>query len=156
LVGIETELIEQSNTFQLLDQTLTRHQDTLDYLVGSVHHVNQIPIDFDRPMFDRALLSFESTNHSLEPLYRLCEAYFDAQHTLIERYRPEVIGHFDLCLLFNPDLDLQAEPAVWTKIERNVRLAISYGALFEVNSASIRKGWPTPYPSPPILQVSSA
>ncbi|KAA1112546.1 histidinolphosphatase [Puccinia graminis f. sp. tritici] len=153
LVGIETELIEQSNTFQLLDQTLTRHRDTLDYLVGSVHHVNQIPIDFDRPMFDRALLSFESTNHSLEPLHRLCEAYFDAQHTLIERYRPEVIGHFDLCLLFNPDLDLQAEPAVWTKIERNVRLAISYGALFEVNSASIRKGWPTPYPSPPILQL---
>ena len=153
LVGVETELIEPSNTFELLDRTLARHRDILDYLVGSVHHVNQIPIDFDRPTFDQAVLSFDSKNHSLEPVYQLCEAYFDSQYMLINKYRPEVIGHFDLCLLFNPDLDLQAAPAVWTKAERNIRLAISYGALFEVNSASIRKGWSTPYPSPPILQL---
>ncbi|KAI9623944.1 hypothetical protein H4Q26_017090 [Puccinia striiformis f. sp. tritici PST-130] len=153
LVGIETELIEQSNTFDLLDRTIARYRDTLDYLVGSVHHVNQIPIDFDQQTFDRAVLSFEVANHALEPVYELCEAYFDAQYRLIDRYRPEVIGHFDLCLLFRPDLDLQAAPAVWTKIESNIRLAISYGALFEVNSASIRKGWSTPYPSPPILNL---
>ncbi|PLW11034.1 hypothetical protein PCANC_20503 [Puccinia coronata f. sp. avenae] len=150
LVGVETELIDQSNTFDLLDRTLSRHQDNLDYLVGSVHHVNQIPIDFDKPLFDQAVLSLESTG---QPIYSLCERYFDAQYKLIDRYRPEVIGHFDLCLLFNPDLNLQAEPTVWAKIERNIKLAISYGALIEVNSASIRKGWSTPYPSQPILKL---
>jgi len=153
LVGVETELIDQSNTFALLDSILARHGDALDYLVGSVHHVNQIPIDFDRPTFDRAVLSLDSPDHPLEPIYRCCEAYFDAQHTLIDTYRPEVIGHFDLCLLFNPHLDLMAQPTVWARIKTNIQLAISYGALFEVNSASIRKGWSTPYPSPPILKL---
>lgn len=153
LVGMESEFINQSVTFDLLDQTLTRHQVSLDYLVGSVHHVNEIPIDFDLATFERAVLSFQGNSLLLPPIYQLCAAYFESQHTLIEQYRPEVIGHFDLCLLFNPDLDLQSEPLVWNKVKRNVKLAISYGALFEVNSAALRKGWSTPYPSPPILKL---
>lgn len=164
LIGIETELINRSITFDLLDRTLSRHQDSLDYLVGSVHHVNEIPIDFDPNIFQQALQSLQSPHDPNDPqkspdpqspelLYRLCETYFDNQYDLIDRYRPEVIGHFDLCLLFNPDLELANQPAVWAKLERNIRLAISYGALFEVNSASIRKGWATPYPSPSILKL---
>ncbi|KNE96984.1 hypothetical protein PSTG_09722 [Puccinia striiformis f. sp. tritici PST-78] len=86
--------------------------------------------------FDRVVLFLKRPSHALRP------------HRLIDRYRPEVIGYFSLCLIFSPDLDLQAEPAVWTKTKRKIKHVISYGVVFEVNSALIRKGWSTPYPSP--------
>ncbi|CAH7668139.1 expressed protein [Phakopsora pachyrhizi] len=135
-------------------------------VVGSVHHVNQIFIDFDLETFNRALCSFkppraltsdrcvEAEEEGDDSLRLLCEAYFQAQYDLIDSYRPEVIGHFDLCLLFHPKFDLTQHQSLWNQVERNIRLAISYGALFEVNYASIRKGWSTPYPSKPILSVS--
>ncbi|POW19526.1 hypothetical protein PSHT_04525 [Puccinia striiformis] len=116
-----------SNNFQ--DQVV-------DYLVGSVHHFSQISIKFDQSAFHRVVLFLKRPSHALRP------------HRLIDRYRPEVIGYFGLCLIFSPDLDLQAEPAVWTKTERKIKHVISYGVVFEVNSALIRKGWSTPYPSP--------
>ncbi|KAI8452389.1 hypothetical protein BY996DRAFT_4544495, partial [Phakopsora pachyrhizi] len=119
-------------------------------VVGSVHHFNQIPIDFDLETFNRVLFE-EEGNDSLR---LLCEAYFQAQYDLIDSYQPEVIGHFDLCLLFHPKFDLTQHQSLWNQVERNIRLAISYGALFEVNSASIRKDWSTPYPSKPILSIS--
>lgn len=86
------------------------------------------------------------------------EAYFDAQYDLLRSYQPEVVGHFDLCLLWIPELDLGEEGFrdAWERMERNIRFAISYGALFEANAAALRKGWRTSYPSRDILKVSSS
>ncbi|KAG0146836.1 hypothetical protein CROQUDRAFT_43808 [Cronartium quercuum f. sp. fusiforme G11] len=157
LIGIETEVIEDDSTFALLDQVLDKHRDSIDYLVGSVHHVNQIPIDFDKATFHEACrsLSLSSACDPPEPaiLYELCSQYFDAQYRLMTRFQPEVIGHFDLCLLYYPELDLTKDQSVWDKVKRNVSFGISYGALFEVNSAALKKGWPTPYPGPAILHL---
>lgn len=85
---------------------------------------------------------------------KLFEAYFDAQHTLIHRLHPEVIGHFDLCRLYYPALDFREFPAVWVKIQRNIKLAVGYGALFEVNASAFRKGWNTAYPGTEVFDVS--
>ncbi|KAI8454182.1 Polymerase/histidinol phosphatase-like protein, partial [Phakopsora pachyrhizi] len=166
LIGLETKMIERSVNFKLLENLLETHRPSIDYIVGSVHHVNQIPIDFDLETFNRALCSFKpprvlTSDQSVEAeeegddsLRLLCEAYFQAQYDLINSYQPEVIGHFDLCLLFHPKFYLTQHQSLWNQVERNIRLAISYGAFYEVNSASIRKGWSTPYPSKPILSVS--
>ena len=83
----------------------------------------------------------------------LC-SYFDSQYEVIQRLHPEVIGHIDLCRLYNPDMNLRDYPAAWAKLERNVDYAIAYGALFELNSAAFRKGWKTAYPGEDIIQVS--
>lgn len=82
--------------------------------------------------------------------------YLDAQYEMIERLEPEVVGHFDLCLLFNPGYSLRGEgkEEVWKRVERNVKRVISYGGLFEANGAALRKGWETSYPSREVLQVS--
>lgn len=157
-IGVETEAIQDEITFPLLQELLDHHQSSIDYLVGSVHHVNQIPIDYDQATFHQACRSLTSIEPFPEPpheqtLYELCSHYFEAQYRLMVRFQPEVIGHFDLCLLYYPDLDLLKHQALWDKIKRNVKFAISYGALFEVNSAALKKGWKTPYPSPAILNV---
>lgn len=129
----------------------------IEFLVGSVHHVNEIPIDFDKETYLKALSSFDSTDQDhgrqQQHIDFLCE-YFDKQYDIMTSLHPEVIGHMDLCRLYDPTIRFPDYSAVWTKIQRNVDYAIAYGALFEINSAALRKGWETPYPGKDIVEVS--
>jgi histidinol-phosphatase (PHP family) len=92
----------------------------------------------------------------MEALRLFLLAYFDAQYEMLTAHQPEVVGHFDLCLLWTPTVSLRSTEmeGVWEKVERNLRYAAGYGVLFEANAAAIRKGWGTSYPSRDILQVS--
>lgn len=111
-----------------------------------------------------ALVAPDPTNPKMAPGYVPTPAelrpflldYFDAQYQLITTHRPEVIGHFDLCLLWTPDLRLDGPEmtGVWEKVKRNIKAVVEYGGLFEANAAALRKGWDTSYPSRAILQVS--
>ena len=152
LIGLETEYIDSAG-LDRLQLLVDKHAGSISYLVGSIHHVNTIPIDFDRPTFDQALASFpESTPEGLSRLDQLFCAYFDAQYEVLQRFKPEVVGHFDLCRLYLPEARF-SKPAVWSRITRNVNFAVSYGALFEVNAAAFRKGWKSAYPGPDIVAV---
>jgi histidinol-phosphatase (PHP family) len=161
LVGLETEVIRDDD-LGALETLLARHGRMVEYVVGSVHHVGGVPIDFDRPTYERALAAYASApsspstpstpdEHATMSAY-LC-AYFDAQHALLSRIKPEIVGHVDLCRLYTPDLRLQDYPAAWAKLERNVALAVSYGALFEANAAALRKGWPGAYPGADVVAL---
>eukprot|EP00160_Parvularia_atlantis_P022301 Unigene99_Nuclearia_a/m.317 Unigene99_Nuclearia_a/g.317 ORF Unigene99_Nuclearia_a/g.317 Unigene99_Nuclearia_a/m.317 type:complete len:304 (-) Unigene99_Nuclearia_a:145-1056(-) len=124
----------------------------LDYFVGSVHHVHEIPIDFSRELFYTALARHRSPGGSdVEALNGLFAAYYDAQLAMLEALRPPVIGHFDLIKMYVP---AQAyAPDVLARIRRNVRVAVAYGALFELNSRAFKKGIPSAYPMPDSLAV---
>jgi histidinol-phosphatase (PHP family) len=123
-----------------------QHSDEIEYVVGSVHHVNSIPIDFDLATYHTAVSSYSNLEDYLI-------AYFDAEYDLIIRFQPEIIGHIDLCKLFTPELQLKDYPIAWTRLERNIKVAVAYGALFEINAAAFRKGWDTAYPGPEIIYV---
>ncbi|KAI5480589.1 hypothetical protein MNV49_000285 [Pseudohyphozyma bogoriensis] len=150
LVGIETEFINLDGLDEL-EKLLHKHTGKIQYLVGSVHHCHERPIDFDKERFDATLDTFAGSED--ERFEQLFSAYFDAQFTLLQRLRPEVVGHFDLCRLYYPTRDFKAFPAVWSKIERNIQFAVSYGALFEINSSAFRKGWNTAYPGSDVFQT---
>lgn len=128
----------------------------MEYIVGSVHHVNAIPIDFDLVTFQKALETIDRTiePHSSKDGALLC-AYFDAQYGLLQRFNPEVIGHLDLCRLYNPALQLSEYPEALERVTRNILYAIGYGALFEINASALRKNWDTPYPGFDLLQVGA-
>ncbi|EJU01619.1 histidinol phosphate phosphatase H [Dacryopinax primogenitus] len=153
LVGIETEYITELD-LQGTAQLLARSGDgcKIDYVVGSVHHVNEIPIDFDEPTFERAIASFGSADAQVNTTAFLC-SYFDNQYELMTRLKPQVIGHFDLCRLYRPNLKFEEYESVWEKIKRNVDYGVEYGALFELNAAAFRKGWETSYPGPDVLNL---
>lgn len=125
--------------------------DQVEFLVGSIHHVNNIPIDFDKPTYDRAVASCSEENEDAQEAFLL--AYFEAQYELLHQFKPEIIGHFDLCRLYCPSLRFRDYPLVWEKIQRNIRYAVGYGALFEVNAAAFRKKWDTAYPGPDAIEV---
>ena len=148
LVGLETEYISSAD-LDALDKLLKENAGRIQYIVGSVHHVNGVPIDFDLPTFQRAVDSLASHTHEV-----FLETYFDAQFAVMQQFRPEIIGHFDLCRLYQPDLRILDFPSVRAKVERNICFAVSYGALFEVNAAAFRKGWASAYPSSDIVEVS--
>lgn len=152
LVGLETEYIT-SQDLDGLEELLKKYGDQIQYIVGSIHHVKAVPIDFDEPTFQQAVQICVSENDSSGTELFLSE-YFDAQYTLMQRFSPEVIGHFDLCRLYTPNLRFSAYPEVWKKIERNIQFAIDYDALFEVNAAAFRKGWNDAYPGSDIVEVS--
>ncbi|KAF8878804.1 Polymerase/histidinol phosphatase-like protein [Gymnopilus junonius] len=151
LVGLETEFITGLD-LENLEKTLERFGDRVEYIVGSIHHVNGIPIDFDLPTYQQALASFADEKEEDRQEVFL-SAYFDAQYELLRRFKPEVVGHFDLCRLYQPSLHFRDYPRVFSKIERNVRYAVQYGALFELNAAAFRKKWDTAYPAEDVVEV---
>ncbi|KIM38841.1 hypothetical protein M413DRAFT_75462 [Hebeloma cylindrosporum] len=151
LVGLETEYITDLD-LRGLETLLKELGERVEYLVGSVHHVNGIPIDFDLPTYGSALASFAAENdQGRQEAFLL--AYFDAQYELLQRFKPELIGHLDLCRLYTPSLRFGEYPTVCEKIERNVRYAVDYGALFEINAAAFRKQWTTAYPADDIIEI---
>ncbi|GAA5823225.1 hypothetical protein JCM5353_005125 [Sporobolomyces roseus] len=146
LVGLETEYIDSSGLSEL-SKLLETSSSLIDYIVGSVHHCDSLPIDFDQPRFDQVLsLQHGSSDDKHSKFTQLFSKYFDRQYELMDRLRPEVIGHFDLCRLYYPEMDFREFPEVWEKVKRNIGLGVEYGALFELNASAFRKGWKTGYP----------
>ncbi|KAI9347211.1 Polymerase/histidinol phosphatase-like protein [Obelidium mucronatum] len=160
IVGMETELIHAET---LAEATQLVQQHNLDYLVGSVHHVNQVPIDFDLEMYNRAesaalekKRAMESENGKESSLLVndatecLFQDYFDAQYELLRNLKPQVVGHFDLIGMFRPDHELSQ--VCWEKIRRNVAVIVEYDGIVEVNSRAWKKGLAFAYPRKSIME----
>ena len=160
---METELITAAD-LEHLEHLLHRHGGRIEYLVGSVHHVNGVPIDLDQPTFHVALATCqggtelnsegdENENKDYIQQTLFLTSYLDAQYDLLRRFRPEVVGHLDLCRLYTPTLRFCDFLSALACLERNIRFAVSYGAVFEVNAAAFRKGWDSAYPGDDVLEV---
>ncbi|KAI6128136.1 Polymerase/histidinol phosphatase-like protein [Pisolithus croceorrhizus] len=102
LVGLETEYITEDD-LDMLSNILSEHSNRIEYIVGSVHHVRELPIDFDRATFDDALRRFAPTIKTDTPRARL----------------------------YNPRLRFSEYPDAYNRLERNISFATSYGALFD-------------------------
>jgi histidinol-phosphatase (PHP family) len=146
-----------------LSTLLQQNTGRVDYLVGSIHHVNGLPIDFDLETFKRCMDSVSvppmadgslGNDSGHRRMATFLDVYFDAQFELLQRFQPEVVGHIDLFRLYTPILRLRNFPHAWEKLERNIKYAINYGALFEASAAAFRKGWNTAYPGEDVAEVS--
>ncbi|CZR69728.1 related to histidinol-phosphatase [Phialocephala subalpina] len=146
LIGFEGEYIRPS--YSTLVNSFASNP-CIDYFIGSVHHVHEIPIDYDKSMYAQAREAAGGTDE------KLFEDYFDLQFEMLNVLKPKVVGHFDLIRLLaeDPNGDLKGMKGVWEKVERNLRLVVEQGGLLEVNSAGLRKGLKEPYPGRSICDV---
>jgi len=145
-VGFETEASSGSIPFI---QDLARLFKP-DYIVGSVHHVDDIGFDYSPEWYARAV----AATGSLEALY--CR-YFDAQYQFLSAVRPKVVGHFDLIRIFDPSYEATlALPSVQKRVRRNLELVHSMDMIMDVNVRAITKGAAEPYPTRPILRQAIA
>jgi len=126
-----------------------RRYHGLDYVVGSVHHVRGVCFDYSRESYDKASALCGGTS-------RMYAAYFDEQLEMLRETRPEVVGHFDLIRLHDPDyLQTLALPEVWARVMRNLEWIRDAGAILDVNARALLKGQPEPYVSAPILDAAA-
>lgn len=150
LIGFEIDWIRPESR-ALIEQSLSRFP--FEFFVGSVHHTLTVPIDYDRPMYEKAreLASASGTDE------RLFERYFDEQLDMLTQLKPLVVGHFDLIKLQSddPERSFKQWPGVWERILRNLDFIAGYGGMLELNSAALRKGMSEPYPKEEICRVSS-
>ncbi|ODA81169.1 hypothetical protein RJ55_04133 [Drechmeria coniospora] len=140
LVGFESEFIRPKCASRV--RALFDAPPTVDYFIGSVHHVHGLPIDYDTVHYARAV---DVSGGSEESLF---EDYYDLQYDMLRALRPRVVGHFDLIRLLSkfPSRDVRQWNAVWEKVRRNLALVREQGGWIECNTAALRKGLAEPYP----------
>lgn len=115
------------------------HGFTPDYIVGSVHHVNDVCFDYSREDYDRAV----SLCGSPEALY---ERYFDLQQDMILTLKPFLVGHFDMVRIFDPDYEKRLlTPSIREKILRNLKLIKSLNLVLDFNLRPLKRGEKEPY-----------
>ncbi|KAI0888804.1 histidinol-phosphatase [Annulohypoxylon maeteangense] len=146
LIGFEGEWLRP--TYKTLVTTLASHP-SIDYFIGSLHHINSIPIDYDAAYYARAVASAGGTEESAYA------RYYDQQYEMLQSLHPRIVGHFDLVRLLSSSPDRvisRTWPEVWERIVRNLKYVASYGGWLECNSSALRKGLAEPYPSREIAE----
>ena len=117
-----------------------------DYIVGSVHFVNDINFDYSPERYERAAESVGG----LDALY---EAYFDLQYEMIANLQPAVVGHFDLIRLFDDMYQKRMrKPSIASRIRRNLELVKKFDLILDFNLRALAKGASEPYISEQILK----
>ncbi|MCP4104569.1 MAG: histidinol-phosphatase [Desulfobacteraceae bacterium] len=145
-IGFETETYSGYKSFV---QKLIR-QYKPDYIVGSVHHVNDIPIDYSSEMYAEAI----DAAGGIDALY--CR-YFDLQYEMINEIKPHVVGHFDLIRIFDSHyLSRLKKPEIMKRICRNLECIRTYGLILDFNLRALYKGDTEPYISTDILSEALA
>ncbi len=116
-----------------------------DYLVGSVHFVNDLGFDYSKKQYDK-------TTECAGGMENMYLQYFDIQYEMIKLLKPAVVGHFDLIRIFDQDYRQRLlQPAVVEKIERNLQLIKDLDLIMDFNLRSLLKGADEPYISESIL-----
>ena len=121
-----------------------------DYVVGSVHHVDDINFDYSQELYEKAV------KHAggIIPLYA---RYFDIQFEMIQQLSPKVIGHFDVIRIYDPLYRKHFEiPEISQRIHRNLSTIRSKQMILDFNLRSLLKGADEPYVSYCILKIAQS
>ncbi|KAH8198830.1 hypothetical protein TruAng_006998 [Truncatella angustata] len=139
LIGFEGEWIRPE--YGPLITSLSAHP-SIDYFMGSLHHVNGIPLDFDAAFYQRCVDSAGGTEENM------FERYFDQQYEMLTTLKPRIVGHFDLPRLLSsdPNKNVREWAGVWERVVRNLKFVAGYGGWLECNTSALRKGLAEPYP----------
>lgn len=176
IIGTECECVDTKHIKYAKEMFDSIYKGKLQYLLGSVHHVNSLDIDYDVETYDKSILA--SSNSFLQFL----KSYFDLQYEMLTTLNPKIIGHFDLPSLFLNQTELvinkstgkiiddymesKKDYAIHIKdysiddfvfdiykdqllplVERNFSYIIEHNLALEINTSGLRKGLKYPYPS---------
>jgi len=121
-----------------------------DYIVGSVHHLNDRCFDYSRQAYEEIAKDF----NGLDGMYM---AYFDAQYEMILDLHPFVVGHFDLIRIYDPGFEARlGKPEIAKRIQRNLSVIRDLGLVLDYNLRPLARGEKMPYLAPAILARAKA
>ncbi len=145
LCGFETEVVPSTSYIESM-LTLQREYG-FDYMVGSVHHVNEIPIDYTPREFTAAV-------ESCDGLESFCERYYHLVCEMIEALQPEVVAHLDLVRRYAPKGANLATPRIRKAAESAIQAARNHNCILDINTAGWRKDLGSPYPETWLVQLA--
>ena len=129
-----------------------------DYVIGSAHYLhpqgNWFPVDESREILVQAADRFYCGD-----IYALAEDYFRTVAQVDQVTHCDIVGHFDLIRKFNGDGALFDEhhPRYTAARDRAIQALCSRGALFEINTGAISRGYlDLPYPHPELWPAIAA
>ena len=128
--------------------------EDLDYLIGSVHHIQKngehITVDATPERLEAA-----RDKHFGGDFYTLVEAYFETISDITVKTKANIIGHFDLIRKHNEDGRLfdETHPRFIKSATDAMDQILKNCSLFEINTgAMFRMGKKEQYPSTPLLK----
>ena len=146
LRGVEVEVVPESSFAE--SAAKLRIDYKLDYVVGSVHWVDEMPFDTSQKDFDKALV-----NRGGLELFLL--RYYELVGEMIEQVRPDVIGHLDLPRLFSEGRSELDSDSVMNAVYTVLESAKANGCILDLNVGALSKGLASPYPAPWTVQLAS-
>jgi histidinol-phosphatase (PHP family) len=146
LLGAEIEVVPES-TFAV-DAVALKRDHKLDYLVGSVHWVDELPFDTNQDDFDKAV----ANRGGLEPFLL---RYYELVGRMIVEVEPEVVGHLDLPRLFSEGAPELESAAVGVAVARVLENILAAGTIIDLNVGALSKPLALPYPAPWIVGMAS-
>lgn len=132
------------------------YQHLLDYTIGSVHFVDQLPggvhweIDATLAHFEEGLRQIFQGN-----IRTAIERYYALTRELVVHSRPTIVGHLDKIKMHNRDDVYFSESAPWYQaaVGHTLDTISQAGCIIEVNTRGLyQRKTSTVYPSPWILQ----
>lgn len=147
LRAFEIEVVPQERYVALM--RAIREQFDFDYVVGSVHYVDEFLFDYSRENFEKAV----EMQGGLEPF---AVKYYETLAEMVGAVRPEVAAHFDLIRKYAPASGGFDTPAVRRAAETALEAIRRHGCLLEVNTGGYRNGLAYPYPEPWVVEQARA
>ncbi len=119
-----------------------------DYIVGSIHHVDDVPIDHSHEFYEQAIRESDG----IDNLY--CR-FFDQQYEMLLSFKPAVVGHIDLIRIFDPDYHNRLkETDIWDRVVRNLEFVKKHDLILDYNIRSLIRGGKEPYVTTAILELA--
>lgn len=143
LRGFEIEVVPHSEWVSIMREYRERYD--VEYIVGSVHYVDNISIDSFQEPFEHALDTFDG-------LERLAITYYERVAEMVFNIEPEIVGHLDLIRKFGDRYGDVNTPAIRSAARTALEEIRDRGGILDVNTSPYRKGASMPYPAPWIVQ----
>ncbi len=145
LRGFEAEVVPEDRYVELMLDLRTRYN--FDYMVGSVHWVDGIIIDYTKAEFDRAV----ERCGGFDPF---AVRYYETVREMVNSLRPEVVGHLDVIRKYAVPESATGTPSIRRAATRALEAIREHDCILDVNTAALRKGLSTPFPAPWLLQMA--
>jgi histidinol-phosphatase (PHP family) len=145
LRGFEAEIIPADGYRDIMLGLREKHE--FDFMVGSVHYVDEILVDGWPETFERALRKRGDVEN-------LAVAYYENVAEMVEALKPEIVGHFDVVRKFGAAHGPVDTPPIRRAAKAALEAAREHACILDCNTGGYRKGHGMPYPAPWIVEMA--
>ncbi len=154
--GFEAEVIPSVDYVSRMKgyraRTLPDGTPLFEFIVGSVHYVNEIQIDGEPEEWQRSAAFAGGAEN-------LAVAYYETITRMVNALQPDVVGHLDLVkrnvVLAGVDPELLLTDRVKSAARETIQEVKAQNGILDLNTAGWRKGLGEPYPAPWIMEIAN-